>query len=152
MRIMARNLMLFVMPAALVAVTVGCSNGEPRGEVFGEVRFDGQPVETGMVSFEPTKAMAPPRNVPIQNGEYRAGGDQALTPGTYRVRITAADRSKMGLKAANDPHARVEYVPLLPSSWNAQSRLSVDVRPGKNTFHFHGKKGEQPSVEIGTGK
>ena len=78
MRIKARNLMLRVIPAALVAVTVGCSNGEPRCDVFGEVRFDGQPVETGMVSFEPTEAVAPPRNVPIQKGKYCADGEKRL--------------------------------------------------------------------------
>ena len=56
-------------------------------------------------------------------------------------------------KPADAPqHVQVEYVPLLPPPWNAQSKLSVDVRPGKNTLHFHGKKGEEPSVEIGTGK
>ena len=74
MRIIARNLMLRVMPAALIAVTVGCGKGEPRGDVVGEVTFDEKPVETGMVSFEPTEATAPPRSVPIQNGKYRAAG------------------------------------------------------------------------------
>lgn len=105
-----------------------------------------------MVSFEPTEAASAPHSVPLQNGEYRADGKSALRPGTYCVRITAAYLSKMDPSAANGPDAQGEYVPLLPAPWNAQSKLSVNVRPGKNTFDFHGKKGEEPSVEIGTEK
>jgi hypothetical protein len=147
---MVRNVMLLVTPAALVAATLGCGKSEPRGDVFGEVRFNGQPVEAGMVSFEFTETVASPRNVPIQKGAYHADGTRALKPGAYRVRITAPDMSKVDPKVAKDPNALVDYVPLLPPSWNVQSKLSVNVGPGKNTFHFRGKKGEEPTVERGT--
>jgi hypothetical protein len=142
-----RTLMLCLIPAMLVAATAGCNKGEPRGDVAGEVQFDGRPVETGMVSFEPTQAAIAPRNVPIENGKYRVDGKGALTPGDYRVRITAADRSKMDSKKASNPNAQDEFIPLLPSPWNTQSRLTVNVKPGKNTFLFRGEKGGEPSVE-----
>jgi hypothetical protein len=139
-------LTLLAVPLALVALAVGCNRGEPRGDVVGDVTFDGQPVQAGMVSFEPMEAKAPPRNVPIENGNYRAGGDSGLTPGKYRVRITAADLSKSDPNPPKNINTRVDYVPLLPPPWHTQSKLTVDVKPGKNTFHFHGKKGEEPSV------
>ena len=54
-----------------------------------------------MISFEPTDAVAPPRNVSIENGKYRVDGNRALPPGTYRVRITAPKPSQ-----ANRAHGR----------------------------------------------
>jgi hypothetical protein len=138
--------MLGLIPA-LIIVATGCNKGEPRGDIVGEVQFDGKPVETGMISFESTQSAGPPRNVPIENGKYRIDGKGALTPGAYHVRITAANRSKMDSKKADNPNAQEEFIPLLPAPWNTQSQLTVDVKPGKNTFHFRGKKGGEPSVE-----
>jgi len=128
-------------------LVLGCGGGEPRGEVEGTVTYDGQPVEAGMISFECTDATRPARNVPIRNGSYEASGDSALAPGTYRVRIAAGDPAAMDPDAPGDEHTRVEYVPLLPPSWNTHSELSVDVRPGGNPFHFSGNSGEAPGVE-----
>lgn len=149
MKIMPRNCLLLMMLAAFVAVAIGCNKGEPRGDVCGEVQCDGQPVQVGMVSFESIGAVTPPRNVPIQNGSYRANGKAALVPGTYRVRITAPKpfpASPNGTSGLND---RAVYIPLLAAPWNTQSKLSVDVKPGDNTFRFHGKNAEEPAVEIG---
>jgi len=87
--------------------------------------------------------------VSIENGKYRADGNNALPPGTYRVRITAPKRSQANQQPGG-PNDRVEYVPLLLPPWNTQSKLSVNVRPGKNTFHFFGNKGEEPGVKIST--
>jgi hypothetical protein len=136
-----------VVMAPLIVVAVGCG-GEPRGDVSGTVTFDGQPVAQGMVSFESTKMTGPPRNVPIRDGQYQASGATGLAPGTYRVRISADDVAAMGITPETDQHAPFNYVPLLPSAWNVQSELSVEVRDGGNTFNFSGKKGEQPQVDI----
>lgn len=151
MKIMQRRLCLFALLAMCITVTIGCRKSEPRGDVFGSVHFDGKPVETGMVWFEPDEATFPPRSAPIENGKYHADGVAGLKPGVYRVRITAASVSEIGgEKAAKAILSQVVSIPLLPPEWNVQSKLSVDVKPGKNVFHFHGKKGEMPNVEIGT--
>ena len=104
-----------------------------------------------MLTFEPTKAEAdsPSRNVPIREGRYEVQGEAGLAPGTYLVRITAADLSKTGVDASAGPHARVEFVPLLPAAWNATSKLTIDVKPGANLFHFRGNRGEEPTVDRG---
>ena len=135
-----------VMAALLLAVVAGCG-GEPRGDVSGTVTFDGQPVAQGMISFESTKMAGPPRNVPLRDGEYQASGATGLAPGTYRVRISADDVAAMGITPETDQHTPFEYVSLLPPVWNVQSELSVEVRDGRNTFNFSGKKGEQPRVD-----
>jgi len=148
MRIEAWKLMLRISPAALFALTLGCGGGEPRGDVEGTVTFNGQPAPGGMVSFEPADATGPARNVPIQDGAYRASGASALAPGAYRVRIFAGDPAAIEQSLAGDQHTPFQHVPLLPPSWNTQSQLSVDVRAGSNTFHFSGNKGEEPRVEV----
>lgn len=147
MPVEAWKLMLRIASAALLALTLGCGGGEPRGDVDGTVTFDGQPVAAGMVSFEPVDATGPARNVPIRDGSYRASGASALAPGAYGVRIFAGDPAAIEQSSAGDQHTPFQHVPLLPPSWNTQSQLSVDVQPGRNTFHFSGKKGEEPCMD-----
>lgn len=140
---------MLLTTAAIVAMTFGCSKREPRGDVCGEVICDRQPVQVGMVSFESVTTVAPPRNIPIQNGKYHADGVNALPLGEYRVRITAPKPLPAGTNVVSGPHEYAMYVPLLAAPWNTLSKLSVDVKPGKNTFLFHGKNAEEPTVEIG---
>lgn len=147
MRHSADGRLLPAMLALFVMTTVGCSKGEPRGDVLGEVIFDGKSVEAGMVIFEPILAGSSPRNVPIENGKYHVDGEGAMRPGEYRVRITAADQSRLGSDTLKGVRSQVQFVQLLPESWNVQSRLSVNVKPGKNEFRFCGTKSEKPAVE-----
>lgn len=150
MSIMHDGFLLFALAAACVAASFGCNRSEPRGDVFGEVVFDGKPVETGAVSFEPIEPGIAPRSITIEKGKYRADGAAGLKLGAYCVRINAANVAQMGQpKAPKDVLGQVQFVPLLPPQWNSQSKLSIKVKPGKNTFDFRGKKGESPSVEIG---
>lgn len=135
-----------LMAATLPVLTVGCG-GEPRGDVSGTVTFDGQPVAQGMVSFERVEASGPARNVPLRDGTYQASGAAGLTPGTYRVRISADDVDAMGIGPETDQHTPFKHVSLLPPVWNTESQLSVEVRQGRNTFHFSGNRGEPPRVE-----
>jgi hypothetical protein len=145
-----RILLLAVLPMCASVVVIGCGKGEPRGAVSGEVAFDGKPVETGMVWFEPTRTSVAPRSIPIENGKYRVDEAGGLRPGTYCVRITAADVSRMGhAKSKKSILDQVDFVPLLPPTWNVQSKLLVEVKPGRNVFHFRGNRAESPNVESG---
>lgn len=147
-----RDIVLFVAGCAMIPLVAGCGGGEPVGDVAGEVLFDGQAVPAGMVSFESTDAAAPPRNAPIQNGKYEAA---ALPPGKYLVRISAGQESQAPPDIHSSPNLQgpeakdTKFVPLLPQQWNVNSKLSVEVKPGKNTFHFRGDKSGEPRVETG---
>lgn len=65
------------------------------------------------------------------------------------MRITAPDPEKSKTSGPSGPFAQVEVVPLLPESWNLQSKLAVEVKAGRNVFRFSGKKGEEPKAETG---
>jgi hypothetical protein len=148
MNISSAHFRIVVLLAGCLSVAIGCGKADPRGAVSGEVIYNGNPVETGMVSFEPTEAVITPRTVVIEKGKYRLDEAGGLKPGAYCVRITAADASKASQTASKNILGLVDFVPLLPPTWNAQSKLSVDVKPGRNVFHFRGKKSELPSVEV----
>ena len=115
----------------------------------GEIKFDGKPVQTGMIVFEPINGGAPPPSVPIKDGTYEVTTERKLSPGSYLIRITAPDLSKSDLSipaSPNDPAPQV--FPLLPFAWNIQSQLKVELKPGNNTVHFRGNRTEPPQVEM----
>jgi hypothetical protein len=140
--------LIFALSATLIAAVAGCSRSEPRGEVSGEVHFNGHPVEAGMVSFESLEFRASPRNVAIVKGEYRTDQKLALKPGKYRVRLSAVDKSKNRQPEPENVNALVDFIPLLPQTWNVQSKLEVEIKPGVNVIHFRGNKGQEPHMEI----
>ncbi len=134
--------------AGFALAACGCGGGEPVSRVSGEVLCDGQPVPTGMVAFEPAKTQAPPCSLPIRDGRYEVTAEARLKPGAYLVRITAADTSQTSQAAPLGPNDRATFVSLLGPGWNVQSRMTVDLKPGKNAVTFRGKKDEQPTAEV----
>ena len=111
------------------AILIGGCGGADTSRVSGEVTYNGQPVKAGMISFEPTKGQDQVRSVPIRDGRYDAEAQVGLTPGSYLVRLTAPDLDKSPPPSAavgpNDPVS--PSVPLLPPTWNDQSKLTVDL-------------------------
>lgn len=142
-----RDVLVFGLLAGFAASVGGCGKGDSRVEVSGQVVFDGQPVRVGMVTFEPSSGTAPPQSAAIEDGGYQT----ALEPGQYLVRITAPDMDKMGPPPDDIHEPAPEYVSLLPASWNDQSALNVEVKPGTGSIHFRGAEGEPPRAEAGAG-
>jgi hypothetical protein len=146
---LTRNGRLFVLLALSIAVLAGCGRSEPRGQISGGVQFNGKPVEEGMVSFESIDTAGPPRNLLIKSGTYRSDEKLAVKPGKYRVRINAADTSKKNTLCLDDPYRKPpNFVQLLPTTWNVQSKMEVEIKVGMNTINFSGNKGESPRVEV----
>lgn len=148
---------LFAAVLANLVLIVGCGSPDTRATVSGTITYDGEPVQTGVVAFEPTGETAPPHTASITDGAY----ELRLEPGKYLVRISASDTSKQEQSAkdvAPPPEAEgregllpdlseEEYSPLLPPAWNTQSTLTVDVAPGENTVNFRGEKDGEPTVQ-----
>ena len=135
----------------LALCAAGCGKGgDQQSDVAGDVTYDGQPVGAGAVSFEPSTPTASPGTFTIHDGKFAAAAGASLKPGKYLVRVTAPDLSKMKSGTTDDPHAQVQFVPLLPEAWNVQSKLTVELKPGRNDVHFRGKRGEAPQAEVGS--
>jgi hypothetical protein len=91
-----RPVLSFVTALALGTLLItGCGQkGLRRYEVSGTVKFRGQPVAAGYVSFEPNSAKGnrgPASGVTIQDGHYRLDANKGIVGGQYKVSIDGKD-------------------------------------------------------------
>src|SRR5262249_52721258 len=87
---------------AVVAGLAGCAGGgAKRCAVSGAVKWRGQPLDQGAITFLPEDpALGTSGGALIQDGRYSIPADQGLLPGRYKVTISSADPKK-----ALDPNA-----------------------------------------------
>ena len=82
--------------AVACAALAGCGDGMKRHRVRGTVTFQGKPVESGAIFFEPTASVgkvAPTVYLPIRDGKFDTG-DQGPVAGKYRVVVGGVDKAK----------------------------------------------------------
>lgn len=121
----------------------GCGDPDTQSKVTGSVTFNGSPVPEGLMRFEPRAGDGTPRSQSVRDGKFEV----RLDPGPYLVRVTAADREKMG-PPPDDPNAAgPEFIALLPDQWNTSSEMVIEVESGDNTFDFEGDSGQPPAVK-----
>lgn len=137
----------FGLLAVILICSLGCggSGGPERANVTGQVTFDGQPVEKGVIAFVPDgSTVGPTSGAIIENGRYRtqSGGGPVL--GSHRVEIVAHRPGKKievaGIGgAATGPSASgatQETEMYIPAEYNANSMLTVNIKSGTNTHDF----------------
>jgi len=114
----------------------GCNKLDTLG-LDGEVTFDGQPVSTGTISFEPQD----PNTgtfvaTTIEDGKYALSAEKGVKPGAYRVRISAPDLSSAPPQAAH-AEGSVVIPELIPAAWNTNSEVKIEARAdGERRFDF----------------
>jgi hypothetical protein len=128
----------------LLAVTAlgalgGCGDPQQRQEIAGEVKFNGQPVEDGIIQFAPLDGQETGDGAQIVKGKYRIPKASGLSPGKYRVSIYAGN----GLSGAGDaspdsPNAGVQAPrERIPPEYNEASKVVKEViKGGENKFDF----------------
>ena len=95
----------------------------------GKVTFDGEPVKSGQIVFEP---LSPGRVgiAQIAEGAYSMPAEQGPSPGKYIVRITANRPTGQQASAAmRETHqGPVDVVEqFIPASYNDRSKLSTEI-------------------------
>ncbi len=118
----------------------GSSDELPREEVSGEVTLDGQPLDSGSISFMPgSPEIATQGGSTIADGSYSIPEDLGLVPGAYTVRIT----SNLGDTTPAEDETGMPGMPppppkeALPPQYNIQSTLKAEVKTGgPNTFDY----------------
>jgi hypothetical protein len=121
--------------SVLAAVLCGCGQ-EPAGStVSGEVTFQGQPLDQGVIEFSPAEGQGTLSGAPIKDGRYAVPAENGLAPGKYEVRIysmegaVSIDQSTEDIPA--EPRERI------PSQYNAQTTLTAEVKEtGENKFDY----------------
>jgi hypothetical protein len=112
----------------LIAVTMiaGCEK-QSRKSVSGSVTFDGQPVGTGQIVFEPTSA-GRLGIAQISNGRFVMPAVQGPTAGKYVVRITSNRATGRKVQAGRGDKTLVDqYEQFIPAKYNEQSQLTADI-------------------------
>lgn len=118
--------------AVLLLLATGCSRGV---NVEGEVTFDGQPVESGSIVFEPADGQGPSFGGSIESGRYAVSGQSA---GSMIVRIRAVRKTGRQVESGppDPPGTMVDEVEAyIPAVYNSQSTLTREVAPRGTTRH-----------------
>jgi hypothetical protein len=108
--------------------------------VSGKVTLDGEPVETGSISFVPIEGtQSPTAGAEIIDGEYEipsAGGPKL---GVFRVEIRSQRKTGKKIQAGSPapPGTMVdETVEAIPRQYNKQSKLRAELKPGANPLDY----------------
>ncbi len=123
--------LLAVLLAAVVAA--GCGKSSPKlHDVNGTVKFDGQDVAEGDITFIPED-----KSVGAEGGKIKAGRyTLKVKEGKNKVQILA-NRLIPGKKG---PMGEDAVEPYIPEKYNDKTELTADVAAGKTTHNFDLKK------------
>jgi hypothetical protein len=133
-KISASPLLTLIALSALL----GCAGSDAgRASVSGKVTFDGEPVKTGQISFEP-QGQGRIGIAQIVDGAYQMPPQQGPTPGKYTVRITADRPTGKQVQSASDTSGRPageSYEQYIPEKYNQRSELTVEIGAEPDAVH-----------------
>lgn len=114
--------------AVALAFLAGCS-GPPKAQVSGSVTLDGVPIENGIIQFYPAGGPGQTAGGGIENGRYQ------LETSTGEMTVTINASKVVGKRAMYDTpdSPKVDVLKeLVPTEYNATSKLKVTLKPGVN--------------------
>ena len=122
------NVCSFFLCCALLGLMLGCSANSKVGTVTGTVTFDGEPLKTGSIRFDPADGRTATADAIVKDGKFSAN----VPPGEKRVSISSpkvVGKKKM-YDTADSPVIDVTEE-MLPKRYNATSELKLTVKAGK---------------------
>jgi hypothetical protein len=125
----------------LIPALAGCSGGtsdEPtRAVVYGDITWNGKPVEEGTIRF--ISNAGPSAQGPIRDGEYRIDHKGGVPIGECRVEIQGFEEQDIGDSGSTLIKMPTRIgVPIIPKQFNSESTLTVAVDADKQNQHdFH---------------
>jgi hypothetical protein len=126
----------------VLAALLGCSReaGPHTMRVWGDVSFDGKPVEDGTITFESADG-SPPAQGPIKAGHYDLPAESGPVAGkTYVVRFSAMVKTGKTVRNVMGDGAPTMDVlaESLPAAFNTQSTVKKTIapEPEKNQMNF----------------
>ena len=124
------------------AVLVACSGcGDPLGRVpiSGCVTLDGEPLEAGVILFEPAPGEPAGTAVgaKIHQGRFAIARKRGPVPGVYTVRIYSSSRVQAAPGPGRSGSTSRPLVDRIPERYNRATILRETVAPGtSSTFRF----------------
>jgi hypothetical protein len=130
----------------VVASLQGCSReaGPRTMRVWGDVIFDGKPVEDGTITFESTDG-SPPAQTPIKGGHYDLPAEFGpVAAKSYVIKFSAmAKTGKTVPNLMGDGAPTMDVlVETMPAVLNSRSTIvkTISTEPEKNQFNFKIRK------------
>jgi hypothetical protein len=129
-----------VWTCALCGCTGG-TDGLPRQAVSGTVAFEGAPLASGSIQFEPdagNQGTLQSGGVMIAAGRYELPKEKGLLPGKYKVRVFSPSESPASGDEATAP-GPLPAPPRerIPKKYNVATTLTAEVRADSaNVFDF----------------
>lgn len=130
-----------ILLIAVIAIVSGCNSRTlDKVVVSGEVKFKGQPVSIGKITFDPIEGTdGPISGAAIKDGRYTADGKGGVPIGHHKV-IIEGFRPPTDETGKFDPEAgRAQY---LPARFNIASELTIEVKsdesPAVRDFNLDG--------------
>jgi len=124
---------------AAVGVLAGCGPDNPLGRkaLHGEVKFEGAPLDKGMIEFHPLNEGGVQSGGPITAGRYAIPAHEGATPGEYRVVIFDTPEAPP-LPPGHMPGDDLPPQPKLkvPAEWHSKSQKKIEVKSG-GPFDFN---------------
>lgn len=125
--------------AGLLAAAAGCSGNTRQASVTGEVTLDGQPVGPGghIVFLPQSGGEGRQASAAIDGGKYAIPAERGPSLGPCRVEITWDKKTGKQLPSADPGFMMDETRQAIPTKYNRQSTLTVEITPGANVHNFH---------------
>jgi hypothetical protein len=121
--------------AVLCTACAGCGDDEaPKYDVSGEVTLQGQPLQSGTVSFFPADGQGPTAGAVITAGRYTA----EVPPGPKKVEIRSpkvVGQRKL-FDAPDSPTSDITEEQV-PAKYNTQTTLTADIQDDRDDLNFN---------------
>ena len=141
-----QRLALLSIATALLLFCLGC--GGAHVTIEGAATFDGQPIESGSIVFEPADGKGASTGGKIADGRYSVNSEEGISVnseegiarGKKIVRITGVRKTGRQIEAGPPapPGTMVDEIQkYIPASYNTQSTLTCEIAAGSNEVDFH---------------
>lgn len=124
----------------LLCLACGCAKHDPnRAAIHGRVTLDGQPLAHGAIAFIPIQGTrGPAAGMQIVDGQYDISAANGAAIGSNRVEIRSLKKTgKQIERPDSSSHEMIdEEVEAVAATFNSDSTLTFDVKPGNNTADF----------------
>jgi hypothetical protein len=131
--LLARHRLVCTALAAALLLLSGCSG---RRAVEGTVKFDGTPVDGGLITFVASSG-SDRVTTPIEGGKYSLPSGRGPKSGSHRVEIIWKKKTGRMVDTPGDQGVKMEEtVQVIPASYNSGSTQTAEVKSSGNTFNF----------------
>ncbi len=127
---------LILLPALLILT--GCGGGG-KSSVSGEVKIDGQPLESGFISFYSEGSQGGSRGAKIEDGKFTVTD---LAPGKMKAKITPSGSEDVGEESRNVrkkdmKKERTQRGSRAPRAAELQGNdKEIEIQPGSQNINF----------------